>query len=187
MFSNKYLYLKFYKPYGYLSQFTQEVAGQKTLADFDLPPDVYCCGRLDKDSEGLILLSNDGGFQHRVSHPQFNKEKIYYVQVEGDVEDSKLEAIRKGLFIKGHHCLPAKVNIITEPQLPKREPPIRTRKSIPTTWLELILCEGKNRQVRKMTAAIGYPTLRLHRHKIAHIELSGLSLGEYTSFDPRSL
>src|SRR6056300_374622 len=159
-------YIALYKPYGYLSQFTGN-EGQKTLADFNLPKNIYAVGRLDKDSEGLLLLTDDGQFKNRVSSPKYEKNKVYNVQVEGIPQESDLDKLRKGVLIKTGPTKPALVQILEiEPSLPPRDPPIRFRKNIPTTWLEIMISEGKNRQIRRMTANIGFPTLRLVRTKI---------------------
>ncbi len=172
-------YIALYKPFGYLSQFTGE-EGQKTLSEFNLPSKVYAAGRLDKDSEGLLLLTDDGPFKNRVSSPEFEKKKIYYVQVDGAPKDEDLAPLRKGVMIKTGKTKPAKVQILhREPDLPPRDPPIRFRKNIPTTWLEVIISEGKNRQVRRMTAHIGYPTLRLVRVQIGKLKLQDLEPGQW--------
>lgn len=168
----------FNKPYGVVSQFTGE-AHEHTLAEYIKIPGVYAAGRLDKNSEGLLLLTNNGGLQHRLTDPKFNKKKYYWVQIEGIPSESDLEPLRKGLRIKDIHFLPAEVRLIDEPSLWPRNPPIRFRQSIPTCWLEIILREGKNHQVRKMTAAVGFPTLRLVRHKIEDWELEDLQPGEF--------
>lgn len=168
----------FNKPFGVVSQFTGE-AHEQTLASFINMPGYYAAGRLDKNSEGLLLLTNEGSLQHQLSHPKFNKKKYYWVQIEGIPTDACLEPLRKGLKLKDLTFLPAEVRLIDEPPLWPRTPPIRIRQSIPTSWIEIILKEGKNHQVRKMTAAIGFPTLRLVRHKIGNWELGGLQPGEY--------
>ncbi|WP_045107415.1 pseudouridine synthase [Legionella hackeliae] len=170
--------LLFNKPFGVLSQFTGEES-DRTLADYIKLPNFYAAGRLDKNSEGLLLLSSDGQLQHRLTDPKFNKEKYYWVQVEGTPQEKDFIPIRQGLTIRGVRYLPAKVHIIEEPNLWQRDPPIRFRKAIPTCWLEIILREGKNHQIRKMTAAIGFPTLRLVRHRIANWSLGNLQPGEY--------
>jgi 23S rRNA pseudouridine2457 synthase len=170
--------LLFNKPFGIVSQFTGDIR-EETLAQFINLPDFYVAGRLDKNSEGLLLLTNDGKLQHRLSHPDFNKQKHYWVQVEGIPEDEDLIPLRKGLIIQKTKFLPAEAQIINEPSLWPRTPPVRFRKSIPTSWLEIILREGKNHQIRKMTAAIGFPTLRLVRHRIADWSLGELKPGEY--------
>ncbi|STX50831.1 pseudouridine synthase [Legionella busanensis] len=168
----------FNKPYGVLSQFTGSI-GEKTLAEFILIPNFYAAGRLDKNSEGLLLLTDNGKLQHKLSHPTYNKSKYYWVQVEGSPTEKDLQPIRDGLKLKENHFLPAEVKCINEPKLWERIPPVRFRKSIPTTWLEITLREGKNHQIRKMTAAIGFPTLRLIRHRIANWSLDDLLPGEY--------
>ncbi|WP_419420612.1 pseudouridine synthase [Legionella sp. D16C41] len=170
--------LLFNKPFGVLSQFTG-TPDERTLADFIKLPNFYAAGRLDKNSEGLLILTDDGKLQHQLSHPNYNKRKYYWVQVEGQPTEADLQPLRMGLKIKETIFLPAKVHIIEEPKLWERMPPIRFRKSIPTSWLEIILAEGKNHQIRKMTAAIGFPTLRLVRHKIASWSLNGLEPGAY--------
>lgn len=168
----------FNKPYGVVTQFTGDVP-EHTLAGYIKMPGFYAAGRLDKNSEGLLLLSDDGALQHKLTHPKFNKKKYYWVQVEGAITEADLEPLRKGLKLPDLHCLPAEARVIEEPQIWPRNPPIRVRLTIPTTWIEITLQEGKNHQVRRMTAAIGFPTLRLIRHKIAHWELGSLQPGEY--------
>lgn len=168
----------FNKPYGVVTQFTGE-QHEQTLAAYIKMPGFYAAGRLDKNSEGLLLLSNDGRLQHQLTHPKFNKKKYYWVQVEGAVTDNDLIPLRKGLKLTDVHFLPAQARIIAEPQIWPRNPPIRVRLTIPTTWIEIALQEGKNHQVRRMTAAVGFPTLRLVRHKISHWELGDLQPGEY--------
>ena len=187
-------YFLLYKPFGYLSQFTQEVEGQKTLADLcgDLPPDVYPIGRLDKDSEGLLLLSNDKALNHRLLNPTFKHERSYLVQVEGVPTEEALEQLRSGVDIrvnkKVHRTAPAKALLLDQPPtLPDRDPPIRFRANIPTAWLELRLTEGKNRQVRRMCAKVGYPTLRLVRWSIERLALGDLPLGQHKEIDRKSL
>jgi 23S rRNA pseudouridine2457 synthase len=174
------IYIALYKPFGYLSQFTGEL-GQKTLAEFDLPSGVYAVGRLDKDSEGLLLLTNDGPFQHRMASPKFNHQKVYWVQVEGEPSENELDKLRTGVIIKGGYRTKQcqAICLSEEPNLPPRNPPIRIRKSIPTTWLALTLTEGKNRQVRRMTAKIGFPTLRLIRVQIEKVTLKDLVPGQW--------
>lgn len=169
----------FNKPYGVLTQFTGEIHEQ-TLAAYIPIPDFYAAGRLDKNSEGLLLLTNNGSLQHRLTHPKFEKNKYYWVQVEGSPTDADLHPLRMGLKIKEITFLPAITHIIDEPTLWPRTPPIRVRQNIPTTWIEIILKEGKNHQVRKMTAAIGFPTLRLVRHRIGDWRLGDLQPGEYS-------
>lgn len=170
--------LLFNKPYGVVCQFSG-TEHEQTLADFIAIPDIYPAGRLDKNSEGLLLLTDDGRLQHHLSHPRFNKQKYYWVQVEGRPQETDLLPLRQGLRLQGLKYLPATVKIIAEPKLWPRYPPIRIRQNIPTTWLEIILCEGKNHQIRKMTAAINFPTLRLIRHRIADWAIDDLKPGEY--------
>ncbi|KTD18916.1 pseudouridine synthase [Legionella jordanis] len=178
--------LLFNKPFGVLSQFTGEQYEQTLSAYIDLP-NFYAAGRLDKNSEGLLLLANEGRIQHRLSHPKFNKKKYYWVQVEGAPQENDLQPLRQGLRLKETQFLPAQVKLIAEPPLWPRNPPIRFRKTVPTTWLEIILQEGKNHQIRRMTAAIGFPTLRLVRHRIANWSLGDIPPGEYRLLDVESL
>ncbi len=178
-------YYVFYKPFQVLSQFSREGA-KKTLADFfsNLPKDIYPVGRLDYDSEGLLLLTNDKQLTHRLLEPRFKHERTYLVQVEGQPTPAEVEQLEKGVTITingtAYHTLPAHCTLLEqEPLLPERNPPIRFRKSIPTSWIKLTLIEGKNRQVRKMTAAIGHPTLRLVRYSIGDITIAGLDPGTH--------
>lgn len=168
----------FNKPYGVLSQFTGE-SHEQTLAAYLKKPGFYAAGRLDKNSEGLLLLTNEGRLQHQLSHPKFNKRKYYWVQVEGIPSDKDLEPLRKGLKLQDLSFLPAEAELIDEPTLWPRNPPIRVRQTIPTSWIEIQLREGKNHQIRKMTAAIGFPTLRLVRHRIGDWNLGSLQPGEF--------
>ncbi|WP_058527981.1 pseudouridine synthase [Legionella erythra] len=170
--------LLFNKPYGVVCQFSG-TEHEQTLANYIKRPGFYAAGRLDKNSEGLLILTNDGKLQHQLTHPRFNKQKYYWVQVEGQPQEKDLLPLRQGLVIGGVRYLPATVRLIEEPDLWPRNPPIRFRKSIPTSWLEIVLNEGKNHQVRKMTAAIHFPTLRLVRHRIAQWSLGDLKPGEY--------
>jgi 23S rRNA pseudouridine2457 synthase len=175
----KLLYLAFYKPYGILSQFTADHA-EETLSHFNLPKDVYACGRLDKDSEGLLLLTNDGALIERMLNPKNEKEKTYWAQVENIPSEEQLIKLRAGVLIGDYHTKTCKVKILDpQPIVNERVPPIRVRQSIPTCWIEIILTEGKNRQVRKMTAAVGYPTLRLIRTTIGKLSLTGLTEGHF--------
>ncbi len=171
-----YRYILFYKPYGVLCQFTDECQPPRpTLKDYIDIPEIYSIGRLDFDSEGLLLLTNDGGFKHRLIDPQFAHSRTYWVQVEGIPDRQALAKLEEGVIIQGGRTKPAIAKLLDpQPSLPPRIPPIRFRATIPTTWLELILTEGKNRQVRKMTAAVGFPTLRLVRVAIATLHLQNL-------------
>ncbi|MCB9092466.1 MAG: pseudouridine synthase [Halobacteriovoraceae bacterium] len=177
-------YIILNKPYGVLSQFTPEIEGQKTLELFNLPPNVYAAGRLDKNSEGLLLLTNDGPFIKMFldHHP-----RTYWAQVEGIPSSDDLNKMRRGLKLKDGPTKPCKVNVLSQVLLPERDPPIRYRANIPTTWLELILTEGRNRQVRRMTAAIGYPTLRLVRTKLGHFQAPNLPPGEWIEINKDQL
>lgn len=173
-------YIALHKPYGVLSQFTGE-PGQRTLAEFGLPKGVYAAGRLDKDSEGLLLLTDDGPFKARLLHPKSRHKKVYQVQVEGQVDHNALDRLSRGVTIKGHRTLPCEAKLLSDPDWPPRIPPIRQRKSVPTSWIEIVLTEGKNRQIRRMTAAVGFPTLRLIRVGIEALRLKNLKQGEWRS------
>jgi 23S rRNA pseudouridine2457 synthase len=157
-------YIAFHKPYGVLSQFTPDHPGQRTLAEFNFPTDVYTIGRLDKDSEGLIILTNDGQLKGKMQDPKFAHERTYLVQVEGVPTQEKIDELSKGVLIKDYKTRACTVKMVERPiDLEERDPPVRFRANIPTSFLEITLIEGKNRQVRRMTAKIGYPTLRLIR------------------------
>lgn len=173
----QFRYILFNKPYGVVSQFSGEGS---TLKDFIKARDVYPVGRLDHDSEGLLLLTNDGELQHRLSDPKFGHPRTYWVEVERIPDEQALRRLAAGVTIQGYRTRPATVRLLQhEPDLPARTPPIRFRKNVPTAWVELILTEGRNRQVRRMTAAVGHPTLRLVRVAIGDLRLEGLGPGEW--------
>ena len=171
----------FNKPFNVLCQFSGD-DGRKTLKDFindKALSDFYPAGRLDKDSEGLLILTNDGKLQNLISDPKHKWEKTYWVQVEGSLTTEAINTLKKGIALKDGLTKPAQAKQISEPEIWPRLPPIRERKNIPTSWLELKIREGKNRQVRRMTAAVGFPTLRLIRYAIGNYTLAGLSSGQY--------
>lgn len=170
-------YILFYKPFGVLCQFSGE---GRTLKDYIPITGVYAAGRLDRDSEGLLVLTDDGELQHQLTDPGFAHPRTYWVQVERIPAKSALERLSSGVEIQGYRTRPARVRILEqEPAVPPREPAIRFRKSVPTAWLEMSLIEGRNRQVRRMTAAVGHPTLRLVRSAIGDWTLQGLKPGEW--------
>lgn len=175
-------HLLFYKPYDVLSQFTDAAAAtqRRTLKDFIPVAGVYPVGRLDRDSEGLMLLTNDGRLQHLLTDPRFHHPRTYWVQVEGIPDTAALTHLQRGVQIQDYRTRPAQAKLLPQdPTLPPRDPPIRFRKTVPTAWVEMILTEGRNRQVRRMTAAVGFPTLRLVRVAIGKLRLDGLQPGEW--------
>jgi len=172
-------YVLLNKPYGVLCAFT-DPEGRPTLADYVEVAGVYAAGRLDLDSEGLLLLTNDGWLIHRLAHPRYRHPKTYLVQVERVPQEPALAALREGVVVKGRRTAPARVKMLaTEPDLPPRPVPIRYRKSVPTTWLRVVLTEGRKRQVRRMTAAVGHPALRLVRVGLGPLEAGGLQPGDW--------
>ena len=179
--------LLFNKPYGVITQFSAE-GNKRTLKDFISTPNVYPAGRLDSDSEGLLLLTDDGALQKRISDPKHKLPKIYWAQVEGLPSDGDLTLLRRGMNLGDFHTLPSEAKLIEEPRnLWPRDPPIRFRAAIPTQWLEITLIEGKNRQIRRMTAKIGFPTLRLVRYAIGQWSVAGLLPGQWREDSTASL
>jgi 23S rRNA pseudouridine2457 synthase len=173
--------IAFHKPYGVLSQFTPDLPGQRTLAEFGFPNDVFPVGRLDQDSEGLLLLGNEREWVNRLLDPRHGHPRTYHVQVEGlPAVEALARLARGGLDLKGHRTLPCRARALDPaPDFPPRDPPVRFRKSVPDRWIELVLTEGKNRQVRRMTAAVGHPTLRLVRVAIGRLTLDPLLPGQW--------
>jgi len=185
-------YYIIYKPFQVLSQFTSQ-EGKKTLKDFfPVPANVYPVGRLDFDSEGLLILTNDTTFNHRLLNPRFAHDREYWVQVEGDISPAAIHQLESGVTIsidgKSYRTRPAKaMAMMSSPPVPERFPPIRYRAQIPTSWIKIILQEGKNRQVRKMTAGVGFPTLRLIRYRIEQLTVEGLNPGEMRMLDRQEI
>jgi 23S rRNA pseudouridine2457 synthase len=172
----------FNKPYGVLCQFTDK-QGRATLADYIKEKNVYAAGRLDRDSEGLVVLTDDGRLQHKITDPENKMDKTYWVQTEGEINDTALQALRDGVDLKDGKTRKARAKRINEPaSLWPRQPPIRQRKHIPTSWIELTIREGRNRQVRRMTAAVGFPTLRLIRYRVGSWTIDGINSGEFATF-----
>lgn len=183
----KFTYIIFNKPYGVLSQFTPE-HGNRCLDEFDFPKDIYPAGRLDKDSEGILLLTNDGPFIKELLDPKNEKKKTYWVQVENIPSEESLQTLIKGVKIKNYLTKPCEAIVISpQPQIEPRDPPIRERKNIPTCWIEIKLIEGKNRQVRRMTAAIGHPTLRLIRVQTGKLPLNDLPPGKWMEVNKQDI
>lgn len=178
-------YIIFNKPYGVLSQFTDEGTGHPTLKQYIDVPNVYAAGRLDRDSEGLLLLTEDGSLIKRLTDPQHHLEKTYWVMVEGDPTEDKLIQLARGIQLKGYLTLPARARLIPAPDLPPRSKPVTPHG--PTAWIEIRLREGKKRQIRHMTAAVGLPTLRLVRVAIGQIQLGTLKAGEWRDLTPHEL
>ena len=179
--------IAFNKPFGVICKFRPE-PGRPTLADYIKIPGVYPAGRLDTDSEGLLLLTDDGALQTRIAEPRHKLAKVYWAQVEGTPTEAALAALRKGVDLGDFTTQPAGARLIDEPaDLWPRDPPIRYRAKIPTAWLEITLREGKNRQVRRMTAKVGFPTLRLVRAQIGNVRVAGLKLGEWRKIEPQAL
>jgi len=184
MTTHRYILLN--KPYDVICQFSDAKGGRSTLADFVDVPDVYPVGRLDRDSEGLVLLTSDGWLQHRLTDPRYDHPKTYWAQVEGIPDEAALQHLRAGVQVwDDFKTRPAKARVLEkEPDVPPRDPPIRYRAAIPTTWIEIILTEGRNRQVRRMTAAVGFPTLRLVRAAIGELRLGNLRPGQWRDLNP---
>ena len=171
----------FNKPFQVLSQFT-DADGRETLKDYIDIPNVYAAGRLDRDSEGLLVLTNDGKLQHKLAHPKAKTSKTYWVQVEGIPDDNAINALREGVELKDGMTKPAKVKRMEAPDVWERHPPVRFRQNIPTSWLSITISEGRNRQVRRMTAHVGYPTLRLIRYRVGNWTIDGIENGKFVAF-----
>ncbi len=176
--------LAFHKPYGVLSQFTKQTADNRTLAEFGFPKRVYPIGRLDWDSEGLLLMSDERKWNDLLLNPRHGHERTYHAQVEGIATREAMDKLEKGLVIQGYRTRPCHARLLDDPKYPARVPPIRHRLTVPTSWIELTLSEGKNRQVRHMTAAVGLPTLRLIRPSIGKVLIGDLPPGKWRQLDP---
>lgn len=176
--NEKKLVVLFNKPFNVLTQFTDQ-AGRQTLKDYIDIPNIYAAGRLDRDSEGLLVLTNDGKLQHALAHPTQKTTKTYWVQVEGDITDEAIEQLSNGVNLKDGMTAPAKVEKMAAPAIWPRTPPIRERASIPTSWVSITISEGRNRQVRRMTAHVNYPTLRLIRYRVGQWTIDNIANGEF--------
>jgi 23S rRNA pseudouridine2457 synthase len=178
--------IAFHKPYGVISQFTPDGSPNRTLAEFGFPPRVYPIGRLDADSEGLLLLSDEAALNARLLHPRQRHPRVYWTQVERVPTEEALCQLARGVVIQGHKTLPCQARLLDPPpEMPPRDPPIRFRKNVPTAWIALELVEGKNRQVRRTTAAVGHPTLRLVRVQIGKLKLGELAAGHWCALNAR--